>query len=59
MRRESLSSKFASRWQPRHGWRGWLESSAALRAYFRGAEYPMGHVEATWQALRMAWRWPA
>lgn len=44
--------------RPKHGWRGWLESTLALRAYFRGAEYPMGRVEAICEAARMAWRWP-
>jgi hypothetical protein len=43
---------------PKHGWLGWLASTLALRAYFRGAEYPMGPAEAVYEAAKLAWRWP-
>jgi hypothetical protein len=44
--------------RPKWGWRGWLESTSALYAYFRGNEYPMRHAEALYEAAKMAWRWP-
>lgn len=34
-------------------------STLALRAYFRGAEYPMGRVRAVVSAWRMSARWPS
>lgn len=34
----------------------YLGKTLALRAYFRGAEYPMGRVRAWWEAAKMA-RW--